>query len=425
MDGTQAPPTVIDGLNSCVDSFITNTVDQLSLKMQQGFSRGATVDQMTSTLTLAFADKAQRFHSRVKDFYTQAAWHGVLQSYDTGQRFVFQVDKQDGTCERCSAQGGVIYTADEIVQNDLLPPLHPNCRCSILTFEQALQIGGGGDMKQDRIQLEMDDGEQSQNSVLEPLMRIPSDAADMVHSFQLAQLARLQNGQYLDWVTAGIVSGFWAGLETRAQTMLDNPTLYNIGNWLTLGLFDVIKGALFPEEPLSLQHWLDSAGLAAAYGGYKTYQQVKSLYSEKGSRGSAGVYEALDDKATSSFNDTYDATDAVLNSENSSKQLVLKGTKYSAEYVQKLKNTYRIFIDNGYEVSEHGLNRILGRINQGKISSIEEIVDVLKTGTKYTDTVNGGTVIFKNGISVHIAEDNFIKTVIGNAKIKSAWEIVE
>ena len=282
MDGVQAPPTVVEGLNSCVDSFITNTVDQLSLKMQQGFLRGATVDQMISTLTLAFADKAQRFHSRVKDFYTQAAWYSVLQSYDTGQRFVFQVDKQDGTCKRCSAQAGVVYTADEIIQNDLLPPLHPNCRCSILTLEQALQIGGGGDMKQDRIQLGMDAGERSQNSVLEPLMRIPSDAADMVHSSQLAQLARLQNGQYLDWITAGIVSGFWDGLETRAQTMLDNPTLYNIGNWLTLGLFDVIKGALFPEEPLSLQHWLDSAGLAAtAYGAYKAPDMVNSYYKGK------------------------------------------------------------------------------------------------------------------------------------------------
>ena len=52
----------------------------------------------------------------------------------------------------------------------------------------------------------------------------------------------------------------------------------------------------FPEEPLSLQHWLDSAGLAAtAYGGYKTYRQVKPLYSEHGSRGSAGAgYEVLD-----------------------------------------------------------------------------------------------------------------------------------
>ncbi|WP_418804909.1 hypothetical protein, partial [Phascolarctobacterium sp.] len=37
MDWVQAPPTVVEGLNSCVDSFITNTVDQLSLKMQQGF----------------------------------------------------------------------------------------------------------------------------------------------------------------------------------------------------------------------------------------------------------------------------------------------------------------------------------------------------------------------------------------------------
>ena len=49
-----------------------------------------------------------------------------------------------------------------------------------------------------------------------------------------------------------------------------------------------------------MQHWLDSAGLAAtAYGGYKTYQQVKPLYSEQGSRGSAGTgtsaYEILDD----------------------------------------------------------------------------------------------------------------------------------
>ena len=68
-----------------------------------------------------------------------------------------------------------------------------------------------------------------------------------------------------------------------------------------------------------------------------------------------------------------------------SNELTLKGTEYSAEYAQKLKDTYNLFKSNGYEISEHGLNRILGRINQGKISSIDEVIDVLNTGTKYME----------------------------------------
>lgn len=62
-------------------------------------------------------------------------------------------------------------------------------------------------------------------------------------------------------------------------------------------------------------------------------------------------------------------------------ELVLKGTEYSVEYAQKLKDAYKIFKNSGYEVSEHGLNRI----------------------------------------SVQVAEDGFVKTIIGNAKIKSTW----
>ena len=53
---------------------------------------------------------------------------------------------------------------------------------------------------------------------------------------------------------------------------------------------------LFPEEPLSLQHWLDSAGLAAtAYGGYKMSGMVRSYYGNKRYLGSSRVSETLDD----------------------------------------------------------------------------------------------------------------------------------
>ena len=75
---------------------------------------------------------------------------------------------------------------------------------------------------------------------------------------------------FLDWVTMGMVSGAWQGMQQRADKMLETPSAYNIGNWLTVGLLDTAKGAINPNEPLSLEHWLDSAALAGTVvGGYE------------------------------------------------------------------------------------------------------------------------------------------------------------
>jgi len=46
--------------------------------------------------------------------------------------------------------------------------------------------------------------------------------------------------------------------EERGKKAYNNPTVYNIGNWISSGLFDTIKGTFNAEKPLSLQHWLDS-----------------------------------------------------------------------------------------------------------------------------------------------------------------------
>lgn len=105
--------------------------------------------------------------------------------------------------------------------------------------------------------------------------------------------------------------------------------------------------------------------------------------------------------------------------------LFLRGTKYSTEFAQNLQNTYKIFKNNGFDIGEHALCRMFNRINQGKIESVDDVIDVLKTGTKYADTIEGGTVIFKNGVSIHLAEDGFIKTIIGDAHVKSTWEIIK
>jgi len=53
--------------------------------------------------------------------------------------------------------------------------------------------------------------------------------------------------------------------------MLNDPNWYTVGNWATMGTFDMVNGAINPEEPLSLQHWIDSAGtVLLIYGAWST-----------------------------------------------------------------------------------------------------------------------------------------------------------
>ena len=64
-------------------------------------------------------------------------------------------------------------------------------------------------------------------------------------------------------VVGGLIAeGFSPENRERANNLINDPNPYNVGNWLTLGAFDTVKGAVQPEEPLSAQHWLDSAATA-------------------------------------------------------------------------------------------------------------------------------------------------------------------
>lgn len=72
----------------------------------------------------------------------------------------------------------------------------------------------------------------------------------------------------------GTVSGLYEGLKTRTDAMTKDPSLYNIVNWLTLGTADMVKGAFSPDEPLSLEHWLNSLGVVSiAAGAYELAQK--------------------------------------------------------------------------------------------------------------------------------------------------------
>ena len=104
----------------------------------------------------------------------------------------------------------------------------------------------------------------------------------------------------------------------------------------------------------------------------------------------------------------------------------LTGTTYSQKYAQKLIELYDYFYDQGYTMREHALNRILGRTKQGKIASPEQVLDILREGTRFKDPIYDNIIIYKDEISIPIdKDDGAIITVIGDSKIKPEWRPLE
>jgi len=63
----------------------------------------------------------------------------------------------------------------------------------------------------------------------------------------------------------------------RTQAMYDDPSLYNIADWATMGTVDMVKGAFAPENPLSFKHWMDSFGtVTLAYGAYANITRLST-----------------------------------------------------------------------------------------------------------------------------------------------------
>jgi SPP1 gp7 family putative phage head morphogenesis protein len=104
--------------------------------------------------------------------------------------------------------------------------------------------------------------------------------------------------------------------------------------------------------------------------------------------------------------------------------IILKGS-YSDAYRKKLMDTYQYFKAAGFHMTEHSLNRVLGRIQQGRLPDVQTILDTMRNGKTYVEP-DGTVVKFGNGVSVHFADDNFdVKSVVPNKKPKKDWREVD
>ena len=204
-------------------------------------------------------------------------------------------------CDDCNNLEGQVFPISEARVGENFPPMHPNCNCRVGilngTGQVAYIISEGKSEKKEE-----------ETNWYDAFLRMPQDAKELFLAFVRAQNERLGQKDiagFLDWLTMGIVSGTLEGYENRYQKLLNEPTLYNFVNYLTSGLADTVKGAIKPEEPLSLQHWLDTLGVVSiAFGAYQTGKTAGNI-TKKGSRTRETIIEF--DGAESDFIELYKA----------------------------------------------------------------------------------------------------------------------
>ena len=270
MQDDTVPESIRSGFNNRLDLLLEEGIAQLQLVLQRGLRRNLTAEQMVEGVNQAFGEFSQKVSSLAAYYYAQSSCYQLLKCYaDSGaDQFTFLVEKKEGTCSRCSSLEGKIYTLEELTSQHLLPPLHPNCGCSAVP---AIALTGEG----------LDES----TGLWEPLRRIPADAKAMILGYADAQYANFKNiagvGDFLNYLLLGVPGSMEEGLKARADAMFQDPNWYTIGNWLTLGFFDLVKGTFFPDEPLSLEHWLNALGLVSSvYGMYKTIHRSANGYQQ-------------------------------------------------------------------------------------------------------------------------------------------------
>ena len=105
------------------------------------------------------------------------------------------------------------------------------------------------------------------------------DAAEFLQQFWDSARQRADHRyddflSFWDWVSSGIISGIWNSAEARAELLLSDPSLYNIINWLMLGLPDLTGRVFDPDKPLSFEHCLANLELVTIlFGVYNVYQR--------------------------------------------------------------------------------------------------------------------------------------------------------
>ena len=375
MNDASLPDDLRKKLNAELEQFNAQTTQMLTDKSADCVRRNASADQMAEELLEVFNKAAKKLAGDIDGAYMQASWYYLLHQFaKAGYReFRHVVEHKAGLCETCLSLSEQTFTLEELVQQELLPPLHPNCRCVIVpVYETGMdgnRTSGGFSSKT--------------TNWYDGLLQIPAEAKALLNGFVSAQQERIGRGTlggFLDWLTMGTISGFYDGLKTRTGAVFENPSLYNIANWLTLGTADTVKGAVAPEKPLSLEHWLNALGtVSIAAGAYELAQKYAPTMIDD--------VAAFENTARHPFHDSAISSEYISDSEQLTQQLEQRHEKITRENIMRIEQLPSgkiVWLETGNERA--GFEHILKHLKEFEKQGLPEheladyIMDALKNG---------------------------------------------
>ena len=408
MNDSGIPADLRKKLNAELEQFNSQTTQTMVDKSASCVRRNASADEMAEELLAVFNKAAKKLSGDIDGAYMQASWYYLLHCFvEAGYReFQYVVEHKDGLCETCLSLSEKTFTLEELVEQELLPPLHPNCRCAVVpvyaTGRVESRTSGGF-------------GAETTNWY-DGLLQIPTEAKALLNGIASAQQERIGRGTlggFLDWLTMGTISGFYDGLKTRASAVFENPSLYNIANWLTLGTADTVKGAVAPEKPLSLEHWLNALGtVSIAAGAYELAQKYAPTMIDD--------VAAFENTARHPFHDSAISSEYISDSEQLIQQLEQRHEKITRENIMRIEQLPSgkiVWLETGNERA--GFEHILKHLKEFEKQGLPEheladyIMDALKNGELvgmqgtreiYEVTYNGIT----RRVAITVSDNGFI-----------------
>lgn len=134
MNDSGIPADLRKKLNAELEQFNSQTTQTMVDKSASCVRRNASADEMAEELLAVFNKAAKKLSGDIDGAYMQASWYYLLHCFvEAGYReFQYVVEHKDGLCETCLSLSEKTFTLEELVEQELLPPLHPNCRCVIV-----------------------------------------------------------------------------------------------------------------------------------------------------------------------------------------------------------------------------------------------------------------------------------------------------
>ena len=134
MSDAGIPADLRKKLNAELEQFNSQTTQTLIDKSTDCVRRNTSAEQMAEELLAVFNKAAKKLSGDIDGAYMQAGWYYLLHRFvEAGYReFRYAVEHKDGLCETCLRLSEKTFTLEELVEQELLPPLHPNCRCAVV-----------------------------------------------------------------------------------------------------------------------------------------------------------------------------------------------------------------------------------------------------------------------------------------------------